>query len=625
MPIPKDTPLSTLRARFDRAASAAEKAAEKKGAEADSTVLENVRKQQRDFEGLVSKTPQMDSYRTRFGVDWTDRFTPVSTFSKQAFFSYEGKALVEHLWHRLPNSRFKRFQEMFCEPQDYAIPKPDLSAACVTYPTREDLNRCALTGCLVSPARIPFKLLVDLGIVPAPDRKLTDLEAVAIKSEPGVIQNLKAIFEASQPLAANNLRFSVVHQLRDDAATHYPKAKAAPESVVGTLVYTRENVSIDRSTIKNQRTPWTAPQLIPAFFSNIYAAQRKTDHQSSGYELKTTTMGNLTLEWNELTARAVSPEGWRLDAPPEVKQKIREDLVRLVARSREELSAVTHHLNQQAAEKFEQLEARLADGSNNITTAITAASAAVNRLEKQLRTVPYKSGHNTVDSEQISRLIKAGEHAFSLIQRSLVGAGSSLRDEIQRRDGFFNQRGLSDDGRVAQAKVILSRMAIPATALNQVPPIRPFRAFEIAHRTAIEQLRTAIYAQNAQRASAAMVKLVIYSKLQQANAIFELLRALTSRSETVPLAELRRHANALRGLLEARSVFPYTSAPQFQKIHLKLQQTVKKLVSGLEEYDRRGLDLDERRLMYSRLRAYLDKTDLEACTNELVALDEDDK
>jgi hypothetical protein len=119
-----------------------------------------------------------------------------------------------------------------------------------------------------------------------------------------------------------------------------------------------------------------------------------------------------------------------------------------------------------------------------------------------------------------------------------------------------------------------------------------------------------------------MVKLMIYSKIQRANAIFEMLRSLTGRSEAVPLKELRRHATALRALLEARSAFPSTTILEFQAVYRKLLRTVSTIANGLERYEQQGLDLDERTQMYSRLRAYLDKIDLEAATYELLAKDE---
>ena len=327
------------------------------------------------------------------------------------------------------------------------------------------------------------------------------------------------------------------------------------------------------------------------------------------------------MEWNELTTRA--REEWRRNAPQEIKKDIRDSLVRLVARTREELGSVSHHLKQRAADRFEALEERLTSGSNNITTHITAANAAVTDLEKRLVHVPYKSGHNTVDCQQLSRMIEDGEHAFELIRNSLFVAGSRLRDEMTQRDGFFTQRKLSGEQRTNQANIIISRMKIPVAALYNVPPVRPLRAFEVAYRTAYTHLRNAILTQNAQAASEAMVKLVIYSKIQRANAIFEMLRSLTGRSEAVPLKELRRHATALRALLEARSAFPYTTVPEFQAVYRKLQRTVSTIANGLEGYEQKGLDLDERTQMYSRLRAYLDKTDLEAYTHELLAKGEE--
>lgn len=615
MPIPNDPSLSTLRTRFDRAVSRAEKIS----SESEAPVLDSVLKQREAFEKLVSTTPQMEVFREQFGVDWSERFTPVSTFAKQSFYGLEGKALVEHLWRQLPNSRFKRFQEAFCDPADYAIPKPNLQAPCVEYPSREVLNTCSLAGCLVSPVRVPFKLLVDLGIVPEPGGKISDLEALAIKSEPRVIQTLKAVWASAEPIAQNNNRFVIVRPLRDDTSRYYPEARSLSNGVGGSLLYTRENVAIDRSSARNSRGSWTAPQIIPAFFSNVYAARRKTEHQNSSYQLETTTMGNLAVEWNELTTRA--RDEWRRNAPQEVKQEIRAALVTLVARTRHELSSVSHHRKQRAAERFEALEQRLASGSNNITTHITAANAAVTDLERRLVHVPYKSGHNTVDCEQLSRIIKDGEHAFELMRTSLFAAGCRLRDEMTRRDGYFSQGGLSDEQRTGLANVLIARMKIPIAALNTVSPVRPLRAFEVAHRAAYTQLRNAILSQNAQATKEAMVKLVIYAKLQRANAIFEMLRSLTGRSEAVPLKELKRHASALRGLVEAQSAFPYSTVPEFNEIYRKLQRTVSTIASGLERYEQKGLDLDERTQMYSRLRAYLDKTDLEAYANELVTRD----
>ncbi|NDF15865.1 hypothetical protein EB061_11175, partial [bacterium] len=130
MPIPSDQSLSALRTKFDRAIAKAEKIHH----EAEAPYLDLALKHREALEGLVSTSSQVEDYRARFGAAWSDSFTPLQTFAKQAFFGLEGPALVNHLWRSLPSTRFKRFQELFCEPSDYAIPKPNLVAPCVEYP-----------------------------------------------------------------------------------------------------------------------------------------------------------------------------------------------------------------------------------------------------------------------------------------------------------------------------------------------------------------------------------------------------------------------------------------------------------------------------------------------------------
>ncbi|MEY4668504.1 MAG: hypothetical protein RL518_1203 [Pseudomonadota bacterium] len=613
MPIPKDHSLETLRAKLDRAVTRAEKAAP----EGRSKALTSARKDRENLEKLVATTSQVSAYRDLFPVAWADQFVPVATFSRQDLFGYQGTKLVDYLWSSLPNSRFKRFQELFCEPENYSVPKPDLTGIDVQYPERDLLNACSLAGCLVSPARIPFRLLVDLGIVPEPKRELTELEALKIKSSESVIHTLKAMWESMEILPKGNHRFGIIRQLSPGSMKRYPKAKTLPETVLGSFVYTKENVSINRSSSKTKRGPWVAPELVCAFYPNVYASRRKADHQMGSYRLETVSIGNLALEWNELNERASTQ--WRASAPSEVKQSIREALLRLVTRSTQEFKRVNHTLKQQAKEKFEALEESLAKGSNNITAQVSAANAAVTRLEKRLSDMPRKSAYNMEDAEQLSQIINSGEHAFTLISESLYTAGIKLRDEINRRDGYFSQRHLSEPERAVRTKVLLTEMNIPHLALKCAPSVRPFRVFATAQRKAYEELEGAILTQDVEGAKRAMVALTVYSKFQRANAVFEKLRCLTSASAAVPLSELRSVALSLRALIEKRAVFPQTNVPALKDSYNSLQRSVTSLAKGLEYYHRKGIELDERMLRYKRLRIFLDQTDLEAETARLLA------
>jgi hypothetical protein len=522
-----------------------------------------------------------------------------------SLFGYEGVKLVEHLWTRLPSCRFKRFQELFCEKSDYAIPRPNLTAPCVVYPSRGELDRIPLTACLVSPAAIPFKLIVDLGIVPEPSRALSDIEALEIKSAPRVIATLKAIFESAVAIGPGNERVLLVRQVN---TARYPDAQLLSDEKIGSLIYIRENTAINRSGPKRDRTVWQAPEQIAAYFPSVYGALRKTDHETSGYQLETMSLGQLSVEWNELTTRA--REQWRRAASDEVKSTIRRDLEALVGKSREELSGVSHHLKREAADAFAELEKRLAQGSNNITTHITAADAAVRRLTTTMDGSARKTGYNTTDAKQLTALIEGAEHGFKLIADSLFRASARLSDEMKRGGGYFSQSGLPLAVREATVNTLLARAGIPINAIDNVAD-RPLRVFAARMRSAYANLRAALINQDIHGAQRAMVRLVVLSKLQRANSVFELLRRLTVRSESVPLRELTRAVSSLRSLIELRSVFPQTLVPEYKPTYTKIQRRVSTIANGLERYRSQGIDLSERRQMYSRLRAYLDQTDLE--------------
>jgi hypothetical protein len=290
----------------------------------------------------------------------------------------------------------------------------------------------------------------------------------------------------------------------------------------------------------------------------------------------------------------------------------------LAAKSRAELASVSNHLKREALDSFAKLESRLAEGSNNITTHVTTADAAVRKLNTTLNSSSRKSGYNTTDAKQLTGLVEKAEHGFKLIADSLFRASARLQDEMRRQDGLFLQKGLAPAAREANTNVLLSKMGIPIHATDTVCE-RPLRVFAIRIRSAYDELRAAILNQDAERAKRAMVKLVVLSKLQRANSVFEQLRRLTICSEAVPLKELTRSAASLRSLLELRSVFPQTLVPELQPPFQTIQRRASTIASGLENYRDQGLDLAARTQMYSRLRRYLDETDMETLVRELPA------
>ena len=155
MPIPANKSANQLRSAIEKVVAAKARAT----TQPELKELDAAIDQQHKLNSLLSTTPQLNAFRAANGVDWSERFVPVESFRRNIpLFGYQGVKLVEHLWDSLPASKFKRFQEAFCAKADYCVPRPNLAAPCVQYPSASELNRSSLSPCLVSPDRIPFKL-----------------------------------------------------------------------------------------------------------------------------------------------------------------------------------------------------------------------------------------------------------------------------------------------------------------------------------------------------------------------------------------------------------------------------------------------------------------------------------
>jgi hypothetical protein len=601
--------LSVVTGQIDRIKSASTANTPAAQARLEAAVAE-----QNKLEELASPRAQRELYQQQTGAAWEDRFWRVRELRYMEAFGLRNNDLVEYLWREFPNSRIKRFQELFTDPDSYSVPKMPTSAPCAQFPQRADLNTCSLRSCLVSPDRIPNKLAQDLGLITWPDKAPSPINALEMKAQPSVIQGLKAIWETVFQLEPRNHRILVVGCGSPDAATNYPEAPPLDPSRVGSIIYVREDSSVDRSPRRNTFAPWAAPRRIAAFFPTVYAAYRKTLHETSGYDGEMTALNELRAKWDSLNERVNAQ--WKRRTAQEVKDALREELVTLVAESRKEFESVSNHHKKQAETFFAALSDDLAQGSNNIRALTMRTTAAVTRLDRRQREVPYKSGTNESDRVELKRIIEQMEERFKLVNDSLLRASTILKQEITNRGGYFRTAGLSDEAKLRATDRILGVMRIPVEGMAAIS-IRPFRVFGQKISESHIALRDALLRQDAVAAQQAIVQLVALSKLQRASATFERIRRYTGSSTAVPLRDLTRIAAQLRSVLELRSVFSDHIAASYDPTYQQIQRAVRRMANQLEAYEKKGMDLSQRTLMYKKLRAFLDLHDIEGLTSQL--------
>lgn len=557
---------------------------------------------EQSINAMASTEAQRERYRVITGRTWEQDFMSVREVRFMTIGGLTGDELVSNLWRQLPDSRFKRFQELFCAPENWLIPRVSDGATGVSFLSANELNTCSVHPCLVSPDRIPNKLLQDLGLVTWPAVNPGPIETLKMKSTPEVIEGLKAIFDATRSLKGRNQRIRVVEEPTVGEGTLYPSAAMINPRTVGSILYVRDDGGADGE--RSGAAPvWRAPQRLISFYPDSYAASRKTVHQTRGYNIEIEAVRTLIESWKALNTKLDAQ--WRAGAPDSVKTALREELAGLIVHSREALAKATNLQKRRADEFFASIEDDLGKGGKNVGAMMARMVGAWRRLERRNSAIPRKSGFNESDRLELRDMKKLMHSRFDGVMKALPNAASILSGEISRRMGTFNTRFASDEARASAAESVLRRMYIPVPALT-VTNVRPFLAFANALRGAYSDLSTAIEQQNAADARQATARMTVITKLQRANEVFEKLREDTAAGTTVPLKELLTAAKDLRALLNARDIFPRTRVTEFEPLYERVQHKANEVARGLEAYAKRGLDVGGRAEMYRNLRRFLD-------------------
>ena len=556
---------------------------------------------------------QRSLFSRQTGHSWESKFWRVREIKFAAAFGMEGYDLVRYLWRELPDSRFKRFQEIFSDPDSYAVPRCDLHRPAAIFPDRATLNTCPLRGVLVSPDRIPSKLAQDLGLITWGDPTPKPIPALETKAREGVIQGLKSIWETTAAIDLRNNRIVVIGARGPQDVERYPSAAKLPESILGSIIYIREDLTT-RSSRQSSTDTWNAPKKVASYFPTIYHALRKTEYESAHYASEMKGLSALRVDWEVLNSRLRSE--WKRLAPTEVKKGLRGEISDLTLRSLRALSHVQSEHKREAEEFLCKVDASLTEGSNNIPAILARTLAAVRRLERRLNVVPQKNAANEIDSSQLRRTVDESVRRFELVSSSLAGAGSVLKREALNRGGHFAVDFSNELDKSASAEKLLARMGVPVTGLEAIQ-VRPFRIFAKKILEAFAALRYGIINQDLDLAKESFERIGALSKLQALNVAFESLRGYTSSTKAVPLRDVLSIAEALREATEARGTFPLSRAQDCTETLTRLKRVASRITMRLGRYGSQGLDLQERSLMYQRLRAYLDRYDIEQAVQGL--------
>jgi len=286
------------------------------------------------LEDLASTQNQREVY----GIErWHGEFVRLRDIELPAGCRLDRERLAELVWESVPNSRFKRFQEAFCQPHQLIVPRFELTAGnSVRFPGIADWNQLSLAPCLVSPDRISDDLARDLGLVSYDEEdERQPVRRLWKKARPEAIGRIKKIWEATEPLQKGHHRLLSVQQPNQTVEERYPGIPGPAAENIGTILYTRERENGHRNG--NGQNGHLPKQLTVQHFPGVYAAHRKTFHEQRVYQRETELLAGMLADLQTLNQRL--NREWTRTAAPETKTALRAETQAMVARCRDVLRA----------------------------------------------------------------------------------------------------------------------------------------------------------------------------------------------------------------------------------------------------------------------------------------------
>ena len=514
------------------------------------------------------------------------------------------------LWGDLPYSRFKVFQEAFSAPQNFTVPLEQLD--------RGRLNTCSVSACLVDASLVPNKLLSDLGLVVWPSPRVTPAEALAIKSEPRVINGLKGMWESTYRLHRSNPHILVVCEHTAESRARYGDiAEISPEAE-GSILYTRERTSGSTRVAREQaRKGVFEPRRVSvSVFGTPYSLLRKTIEENVSYNIEAREVETLATRWTSLN-RDFNAE-WRADTPEASRTLMKTRLVALIEDSMRVLGTATNIQKAKARSALEKiLEAANEAPSRpelvmkNITPILARTVGAINTLRVRSGDIAPRAQWNENDRQALRGCISHHEALFDDLHYPLQRIDKELK-HVERAIG-------QSTNEVEKARLVgefLNHTGLTLRDFEHVT-VRPFRAFAqklVQLRGAITE---ALMAGDATRTRDALVKAVVIWKLHQMNHACESLRSMLLPGSALSIPELVLTVDRLSNVLRTRSVLRNHEVPEYAGPFNEVLEWTTTLLRGLRHHARNGVAPEQQVALHVRIRAFLDRQDLESLVRGL--------
>lgn len=495
--------------------------------------------------GALVKASSREWIKDRYGREyWNADFTMLSDVPEKDRWE---------LWHKIPNCQFKRFQQIFCNPEDFIIPTTAVLKGV------RDVHWAAtsLKGCLVTPDRIPDQFAEDVHLIAfgeeeGPQERLLKKDFV--------VPDLMQLWESARPIMPDNPRILVIQPSTAQEKGRYPNVPEHDPAINGTILYTRE----EKPTMVGRRGP---RELQVQHFTSLYAAHRKTIHEEVAYEKEIDTVSEVVVKLSMLNADLDTQ--WRRGATAETKNALRAKTFGIATECKGLLEGCRNGLKQDALQFIQNLEDGMAEGARpNVTVCMTKMIAAKKRLQDRYAQMKSINSFNMIDRNTLQIQMTTHEKTLKAFRRSVEEGGTRIANYISEK-------------RVMPGTAVAFGIATRHLAPVDIQPLRTY-ADAMKNQTrlmdmALPHVNTAFRQENEQSVVDTLIRMHVIGKLQAVCTCFGHVERHLIDPKAIPLSKIREFVASLKEILSQRELFPDHQLPYAEEFS-ELKSTVESIV-----------------------------------------------
>jgi len=477
---------------------------------------------------------------------------------------------------RIPNSRFKTFQDIFAAPGYRLVPKE------TGIYSGEDYDRIPLDVCVADPNRISKNLMDEFGLGTM-TKGMTQFERMKVKA--GAIPKVKDLFEHTKPLSP----FSP--DSKGDSYRLLVVEKYSPEHD-GKIICPRSQGR--QSPIKDRK--------IAQVFDSAYMAYRKSAHPETGYEHEKAKLFAIKLRVEGYRNQLI---GMKKDNPKlaEIQSGITAEV--------EDFEHVTNHFKREAGDILKEVQPiRDLLGRHNPGRACARLVKAIGDLDARLPEIMEISKAMHEDKGILSMRIMQDEAVMDKSFDDFKGICGLVKQYEPRAENgpLFDRVGVFKD----EMELMLKGMADLETL-----KVRPFNLYASNLKIRKQAIEEALESGDVCAVKKDAVKAFIVAKIFRIQKkTEEILKDVSLMPSDTSVSVLLGIAEELNGVAVERQVFPLVET-EYEAVYKTLKENIRKLVAGLRTYDSVGLDDEQKLKMYGRLKKYLEDIDFPAILSQL--------